>query len=142
LHVVILGAFPYSPNEGRETADIASENTADQRRPTMHAETHKLTPSAFDSAALFNAQTLIDTEACDPMGTCQSDDNETGRSGGASQTPLRFEAARRNDPPQESGAAIGEADPFDPQACDPMGTCQSDDNETGLVGDLEAAVNL
>ena len=95
----------------------------------MHANTQNQQSNAFDSAALFNVRNLFETDACDPMGPCQSDGNESG---------LRAEAVSRPTERSESssGAVTGKEEPIDPQACNPMGPCQSDGNESGLVGDI------
>jgi hypothetical protein len=90
----------------------------------MHTNTHHHDADAFDSAALWGAQTLFND--CDPMGTCPGDDGETGLLPQELEPSFGEGANASTPPPQE----------VDPNACDPMGTCPGDDGETGLVGDL------
>ena len=97
----------------------------------MHTETHKLTPSAFDSAALFNVQNLFNDGTCDPMGTCPTDDGETGLLPMELEQKGFGEGASANTPPEPEPGEVN------PDVCDPMGTCQTDDGETGLVGEMQ-----
>ena len=96
----------------------------------MHTQKHTQTPGPYDSAALFNVQALFNDGSCDPMGTCPTDDGETGLLPMELESKGFGEGASATTPPEPGPGEV------EPDICDPMGTCPTDDGETGLVGDL------